>query len=188
MDEGFVSLPVELVVVGEQDVRDASLDDGIIELAADIASRGLLQPIGVTPAEGGRYQLRWGKRRLLAHLYLHRSVILARVVDGVHGDLLGDALAENLHRLNMTLEEECVAVTRMHDAGRSPEQISALTGKGRQWVLRRLALAGLPDDLKGDTMAGTLAVGSAEALALLTLPHDSCSKVRPSTRAGRRPK
>lgn len=163
-------IPVDAIDVGDQDLRELMMDDGIIELAADIAKRGLLQEIGVHPADHNRYQLRWGKRRLLAHRQLRRPTIRAKIVTGDDHTMLDDAIAENLHRRDLTLEEECHAVTRMHQQGLSPDQISAAISKGRAWVLRRLAIPSLPEELRRPVLTGKIPIGVADALALLEDP------------------
>jgi len=161
-------LPITSIDQGEQLIRSDQFDDALQELAADIATHGLLQPIGVTAAAGGRYQLLWGGRRIAAYRILRRTTILARVYDRGDADIKALALVENLQRRNMTLAEECDAVHHLHvTQNRSPEQIASALSKGRDWVLRRLAVRSLPDDIAQPLLEGLLTLGAAEKLALL---------------------
>src|SRR5574337_456691 len=85
-------------------------DDGILELAASIARRGLLQPIGVTPRGDGRFQLRWSDRRRRSCISLGGSTILARIVPMDADGVKGTAILENIQRKQLTLQEEVDAV------------------------------------------------------------------------------
>lgn len=162
-----VLVPVDRIEVGDQNLRDLEVDDGLVELAADIASRGMLQPIGVRRLPTGAYQLLWGLRRLRAHRYLRRSAIEAVIRDEAGEDIIDVALAENLQRRQLTLEEECRAIGRMADSGLSPAQISHRVSRSRDWVLRRLAIPGMPGDVRDALLAQRISVGVAEALTLL---------------------
>jgi ParB/RepB/Spo0J family partition protein len=163
-------VPVAAIDIGDQDLRELMMDDAIIELAADIAARGLLQPIGVHQVDAEHYQLRWGKRRLLAHRHLRLPTIPAKIITGKDAEMIDDAIAENLHRRDLTLDEECHAVTRMHEQGLSPDQISTRLSKGRAWILRRLAIPNLPEELRRPVLTGQIPIGVADALALLEDP------------------
>lgn len=160
-----VNLPIAAIDVGDQQLREIPEDDALAELAYDIQARGLLQPIGVARLDSGRYQLLFGSRRLAACRRLNRPTIEARILDpGTH--VVSTALVENLHRTQLTLREETVAVAQLHhDQGRSPEQIAAMLSKTRSWVLRRLAIPGLPVELRDPLLEGRLALGAAEELA-----------------------
>lgn len=163
-------IPVNDIDIGEQMLRSDPDSEDIIELAADIARRGLLQAIGVSRS-GHRYQLRWGSRRLAAHRRLRRPTIMARIVEpGDVSEIVGTAAVENLLRKNLSLEEELHAVRRLTAEGRSPAEISDLCSKSRAWVDRRLALDGLAADLRDAVVSGDLPISHAETIALLDDP------------------
>jgi ParB family chromosome partitioning protein len=164
-------IEIDTIDQGDQLVRDDQNDEDIIELAADIARNGLLQPIGVLALTNGTHQLLWGARRLLAHLRIGRTTIPARIIDDVDTPVRATALRENLLRRALTLQEECHAVSDLHhQEKRSPDTIAHLIGRSRAWVLRRLAVPNLPPDLREPALDGTLALGAAEAIALLDDP------------------
>jgi ParB/RepB/Spo0J family partition protein len=167
--EQLHQIPLTLIDLGDQMIRHAPDADDIVELAADIARRGLLQPIGVSPAATDRYQLRWGSRRLAAHIRLTRTHILARITTASPTEVKGTALAENLQRKQLTIGEEIDAVSHLHDVDKlSPAQIADSCGKDRSWVLRRLALRGLPHDVGRALIEETISISAAEVLATLT--------------------
>jgi len=156
---------------GEQLIRADQDDDDIIQLAADIASHGLLQPIGVRPLDGGRYQLLYGARRWLAHQRLRRLQIRATIHTDQLGSVRAIAARENLMRRNLTLTEETDVVRQMHHEERlSPEQVASALSRSRSWVLRRLAVDSLPCDLREPLLSGDLPLGHAEELAQIADP------------------
>lgn len=167
---GYVvtAIRVDLIDVGEQDVREVTNDEAIVELAADIARRGLLQPIGVRSLPAGRFQLLWGKRRLTAHQRLGARLIEARVVQGSEEAVKAVALVENLHRRSMTISEECQAVAYLSDIDMlSPDQICTVLSKSRAWVNRRLVIPRMPVELRDAVLEGGVSIVVAEELCRL---------------------
>jgi ParB family chromosome partitioning protein len=164
----MIEIGIGSIDVGEQQLRDVSEDDSIGELAEDIASRGLMQPIGVSPVGTGRFQLLWGSRRLAAHVRLGRVKILARVMTVPAGDVKAFALAENLQRQQLTFEEEVAGVVHMNKVqGRSVEAIAAALTKSRTWVLNRLMIPELPEFLREPLLGGDIKIGHLEVLCKL---------------------
>lgn len=163
------AVPLDLIDQGDQLIRADQNDDEILELAADIARNGLLQPIGVRPTDDGRWQLLYGARRLLAHRTLRRATIPAVIHPQDSGPIRAIAARENMLRRQLSLAEECHVVAQLHhEDEKSPDQIAAVIGRSRSWVLRRLAIPNLPADLREPLLEGDLSVGHAETLSLLT--------------------
>lgn len=161
-------VPLDRIDQGAQLIRADQNDDDIIELAADIAQHGLLQPIGVAPLASGRYQLLFGARRCLAHRRLGRATIAATFHTIPENSIRATAARENLLRRQLTLQEEIDVVCQLHaDENRSPDAIASLLSRSRAWVLRRLAVPQLPVDLREPLLDGVLSIGHAETLALL---------------------
>lgn len=177
-------IPIHLIDQGEQLLRHEQHDDEILELGADIARNGLLQPIGVRPRPDGRYQLLFGARRLLAHQSIGRTTIPARILPDDATPIKAIASRENLLRRDLSLEEECDAVHHLHHVEqRSPGAISSLLGRSRAWVLRRLAVPQLPPDLRRPLLDGTIALGVAETIALLDDPSTRALVLNQATTA-----
>lgn len=165
-------IPLDKITVGIQRIRTVVEDDTFGELCLDIAARGLLQPIGVTPQADGTYQLLWGLRRLTAARRLNWTTIPARVVTGTPESIRAIALRENIHRAQMSLEDECQAVMQLRDEEhRTIPEIATLLNRSTDWVRRRLTIANLPLDLRLATYNGELATAAAEAIALLDDPE-----------------
>jgi len=163
-------IPVAAITVGIQQLRSDPHDDALTELALDIQAHGLLQPIGVAPVPEapGQYQLLFGSRRLAAHLILKHDTITARIFRDPDIDVRAVAMRENLHREQMTLQEECNAVAHLHlDQNLSVEQVASRLSVGRHWVLRRLAIPGLPPTIRAAVIDGRVAAAAGERLARL---------------------
>lgn len=149
-----------------QQIRETPDDDSIGELAESIIKNGLLQPIGVSRKENGRYQLRWGHRRLLAHRRAALAEIKAVEYEGSEASIKGLALVENLHRAQMTMREEVDVCEFLRDQeNKSTEQIASILSKSRSWVLNRLMIPSLPDFLKDPLLDGALPISHVEIIA-----------------------
>lgn len=100
--ERFVEIDIDAVIVGDRIRKDHG---DIDSLAASIEDVGLLQPIGITPAN----VLIFGERRLRAFRFLERQTIAAQVID-IPSILAGED-AENGQRKDWSLSER-VAIGR----------------------------------------------------------------------------
>lgn len=157
---------IDDIVIDEQGLREDPNDEAIVELAQDIRKRGLLQPIGVSRRPDGKYQLRWGGRRLAAHKRLGRKKIEARIYEMPDESVKATALVENIQRVNLSLKEECDAVTYLHQhEGRSPDSIANLLSKSRAWVMRRLTIPNLPQEVAAAVLDGSIPISVGEELA-----------------------
>lgn len=164
-----VFLPIDRIIIGEQQIRDLSqADDAIDELALDIQAHGMLQPIGVHPLADDRYQLLWGSRRIAAHRRLNRHTIEATIIDQPDRGIRATALAENLQRRQLSVAEECEAVTEMNgNGGMSPAQIAASLSRSRAWVMTRLEIPQYAAEIQDALIDGRLPLGCAQELARL---------------------
>lgn len=163
-----LEVPVDSVFLTGRNVREIPEDDALIELAGSIASIGLLEPIVVRVQDDGRHRLLAGERRLRAHLRLKREKIAAHVYpeNGVLDIIVMGA--ENLHREQLSLAEECAYVNALYEGEhKSPDQICALLSKSRSWVMRRLALPNMPEELRERILEGQLSIAAGEWIARL---------------------
>jgi ParB family chromosome partitioning protein len=140
---------------------EAALD----ELAASIKTRGVLQPIVVRPAEGGRYQIVAGERRWRAaqRAQLHSIPAIVRSFD--EGTTLEVALIENIQREQLNAIEEGEAYRRLiSDFGHSPDALGKLLHKSRSHVANLMRLLDLPAGVRAMVADGRLSMGHARAL------------------------
>ncbi len=141
-------------------------DEGALdELAASIATRGVIQPIIVRPKGGGRYQLVAGERRWRAaqKAQLHQIPALVRDLD--EREVMALALIENLQREDLNPVEEARAYQRLSDQeGMTQAEIARMVEKSRSHIANIQRLLGLPDDVLNLVEVGSLSMGHARAL------------------------
>jgi len=140
-------------------------EDALDELAASIASRGVIQPIIVRPAKGSRYQLVAGERRWRAaqKAQLHTIPALVRALD--NREVMALALIENLQREDLNPVEEARAYQRLaDDEGMTQAEIARMVEKSRSHIANLLRLLNLPSQVLDLVESGRLSMGHARAL------------------------
>ncbi|MGC2659359.1 MAG: ParB/RepB/Spo0J family partition protein [Bryobacteraceae bacterium] len=170
-----IDIPFKKLAEWHGNVRITASEQGIEELAASIASHGLLQSLVVRREARGRFAVVAGRRRLLA---LSRLVddgtvkstmpIPCRVVNA-DTDLTEVSLAENVVREPMHPADECEAFHKLLDSGKCATDIAARFGVSEAVVLRRLALARVSPALLQQYREGAL---NLEMLQAFTLTDD----------------
>jgi ParB family transcriptional regulator, chromosome partitioning protein len=141
-------VPLDAVEPNPEQPRKHFAEDKLMELAASILERGLLQPVVVRRA-GDRYQLLAGERRLRAARLAGLDRLPAVVRDG--DDALEIALIENLQREDLGPLDEAEALAALIERhGYSHREIADLLGKSRPYVSNTLSLNRLPQPVKAD--------------------------------------
>lgn len=164
-------VPLDLLVLGEANVRRVQRDDGIAELAALIESQGLLQRLAVVALPDGRYAVVAGGRRLRAMQLLAgqgrmdaaqavecRCFASARAVE--------ISLAENSGREAMHPADEMEAFRALIDGGLTVAQVASRFGVAPLTVARRLRLARLAPRFLAMYRADEIGPEELQALAL----------------------
>ncbi len=122
--------------------------DEIKELAESIEELGLMQPILLTP-KNGRFEIVWGHRRFLAHKYLGRVNINAKIQEMTKSQKIIMRATENIHRKDITAIEEALIYSDLkNNHEMSYEQISKRMRKSPGLVRRRLDLLRMPEVLQ----------------------------------------
>ncbi|TAD71511.1 MAG: ParB/RepB/Spo0J family partition protein [Sphingomonadales bacterium] len=136
------------------------------ELAASIASRGVIQPIIVRPhPEGTGYQLVAGERRWRAAQKARLHEIPALVRDLSDREVMALALIENLQREDLNPVEEARAYHRLSEQeGMIQVDIARMVEKSRSHVANMMRLITLPDRVLDLIAQGKLSMGHARAL------------------------
>lgn len=144
-------IPLASLTDFTQNVRTGDAEDvlHITELAEDISQNGLLHPITVRPAAGGKYEVVAGRRRVLACQKLGLEAVPAVVkadLSDRDGFLL--SLSENAHRRNMTYKQQCHAIKRCFaECDGDIEQVKEFTNLSKTTLKRYLEIAELPEDV-----------------------------------------
>jgi len=162
----LVDLHVDLIDEGANVRAAASQDLG--DLAESVTALGVLQPITVAPAPGGRYRLQYGARRLAAARQAGLATIPAIVRPPAdRGRRLLAQVVENLQRRDLTPSEEARAFRDLHQAGYTQTQIAAHAGRSQGAVSKRIKLLLLTDRALAAVDAGELTIDEALSLTRL---------------------
>jgi ParB family chromosome partitioning protein len=138
----------------------------LAELAASIATRGVIQPIIVRPhPEAQGYQLVAGERRWRAAQKARLHEIPALVRDLSDREVMALALIENLQREDLNPVEEARAYHRLsEEEGMIQVDIAKMVEKSRSHVANMMRLMALPGRVLDLVEQGKLSTGHVRAL------------------------
>ena len=178
---GLLTLRLPMIHPNPRQPRGQFDESGLEELAHSLREVGMLQPIVVRPAgEEGHYEIMAGERRYRAARLAGLEEVPAVVRTTADGDLLTEALVENIHRADLNPLEEAAAYQQLlDDFGVTHEQLATKLGKSRPAISNALRLLTLPPALQEFITSGRLSAGHARALA--TLP-DAATQTRVARR------
>ena len=160
----FAEVPVSAIRPNPRQPRTVFDDDDLSELVGSIREVGVPQPVVVRPAADG-YELVMGERRWRASQQAGLETIPAIVRETQDGNLLRDALLENLHRSQLNPLEEAAAYQQLlDDFGCTQEELAARIQRSRPQVSNTLRLLRLPAQVQKRVAAGVLSAGHARAL------------------------
>ena len=164
----FAELPVASIRPNTRQPRTVFDEEALDELVGSIREVGVLQPVVVRPADDG-YELVMGERRWRATQAAGLTTIPAIIRRTDDGDLLRDALLENLHRAQLNPLEEAAAYQQLlDDFGCTHEELAGRIHRSRPQISNTLRLLKLPPLVQRRVAAGVLSAGHARAL--LSLP------------------
>jgi len=172
---GVSTLPLEQLVPNRSQPRSDFDPDALQELAESIRVQGIVQPIVVTPTEGGSYTIIAGERRYRAAGLAGLRQVPVVVRDEIDEQgMLELALVENLQRSDLNPLEEAEAYLDLRERfGLSQEQVAERVGKSRSAVANSLRLLKLSRGALELLRAGRLTAGQARPL--LALPEEQQS-------------
>ncbi|GAB4072311.1 ParB/RepB/Spo0J family partition protein [Ancylobacter sonchi] len=145
--ETITTIPLNLLVQSERNVRRTGRKDAIDELVASIRTHGLRQGLNVLPTEDARYEVVAGGRRLRALKQLAKEKHLTRDFP-VPCRVLTDnedageiSLAENVVRVAMHPADQFDAFHALVQKGHTTDEVAQRFGIDTGLVERRLKLA-----------------------------------------------
>jgi ParB family transcriptional regulator, chromosome partitioning protein len=140
----FSTIPLDMIDVKKQ-VREVfeDEDNSLADLAENIKTNGVLQPILLRPTDDG-YELIAGERRLRAAKIAGLDVIPAYIREMSDDEAENAQFYENIHRKNLTQIEEAKKLQRDLDSlGGDKQAVCELHQKSYSWVSKRLSLLAL---------------------------------------------
>ena len=153
---------------GKYQPRSHMDETALAELAASIATSGLMQPITVRAIGADRFEIIAGERRFrAAHLAgLSQVPVLVRDVDDHATAAM--ALIENMQREDLNPLEEAQGLQRLiNEFGLTHEQAAQAVGRSRSATSNLLRLLNLAEPVQTMLLAGDIEMGHARALLAL---------------------
>ncbi len=161
----FAEVPLDSIRPNPRQPRTVFDEDAMTELVASISAVGLLQPVVVRPTESDKFELIMGERRWRAALRAGLETLPTIVRETADGDLLRDALLENLHRAQLNPLEEAAAYQQLlDDFGATHDELATRIGRSRPHISNTLRLLKLSPVVQRKVAAGVLTAGHARAL------------------------
>jgi ParB family transcriptional regulator, chromosome partitioning protein len=164
-------IPLNQLVPSKKNVRRTGGKDRIEELAASIASKGVLQNLIVCPVEGEKFEVIAGGRRLKALKLLVKQKQFPK--DGAvrcmvreEGEATEVSLAENFTQAPMHPADQFDAFKALQDEGMGAEDIAARFGISPTTVTQRLKLAAVSPKLMKTYRAGEMNLDQLSAFAI----------------------
>ena len=167
IDDGLREIPLDLIQPNGRQPRRTFDQVQLAELAESIRTRGVLQPIVVTPLAGGSFELVAGERRLRAAQMVELETIPALVRDTDDWERLDLALAENMARVDLNAVEEARACAMLvDDLGLTKQEVGRRVGRSRVAISNLIRLLELPEEALELIERGDLSEGNGRALLL----------------------
>lgn len=161
----FAELPVAQISPNHAQPRQVFDEEAMAELVHSIREIGLLQPVVVRKRSDDDYELVMGERRWRATQAAGLDVIPAIVRETDDGDMLRDALLENLHRSQLNPLEEAAAYQQLlEDFSCTHEELASRIGRSRPQISNTIRLLKLSPAVQRRVAAGVLSAGHARAL------------------------
>lgn len=162
---GLLTLRLHAIQPNPRQPRGTFDDAALQELAHSLREHGMLQPIVVRPVGDDHYEIVAGERRYRAARIAGLEQVPAVVRTTRDGDLLTEALVENIHRADLNPLEEAAAFQQLlDDFGVTHDQLATKLGKSRPAISNALRLLTLPGGLQEHVASGALSAGHARAI------------------------
>ena len=146
MSNETTTIPLNKLAAWDGNVRKTDVNEAIDELAASIASHGLLQSLVVKKGKRGKYDVIAGQRRLIALQKLASDKTIAKdtdipcVIAASDADAAELSLAENVIRMPMHPADQFEAFRDLIDNGASVPDVAARFGVSETLVVKRMKL------------------------------------------------
>ncbi len=135
-------IPVARITASQRNPRRRL--HGIDELAASLASHGLLQPVVVRPGNDEHFELVAGHRRLAAAAQLGWATIPAVIRSATQDEAYVLTIVENLQREDLSPREESDALAVLVKERKwSTHQVAAAIQRSQGYVSKRLRVFGI---------------------------------------------
>jgi len=163
-----MNINLEVINPSPRNPRKTISEAELEELAQNIKSQGLLQPITVRPYLDA-YEIVCGERRYKAvkkNAGKNKKATIACIVKEMTDEEAFEAMiTENLQRKDVDPMEEAFAFAELIKSGKSVEEVAERFGKPKRFVQDRCKLNSLIDPLKEFTRKGVIPIAGAMLLS-----------------------
>lgn len=169
--DGLLLVPVQHIVPNPHQPRTMMAEDSLEELAASIKEHGVIQPLVVTRAPSGHYQLIAGERRWRAAQLAGLDEVPVIIKEAAPQQILELALVENIQRADLNPLEEALAYEHLsRDFNLSQSDIARRVGKSRTAVVNVMRLLNATPAVQQAIMNEEISEGHGRALLGLIEP------------------
>lgn len=160
-----VEIPLDNIVPNPMQPRMHFDEKTLEELAKSIENHGLLEPVVVTPADEGGYQLVAGERRFRAHQLLGKATIPSIIRTSSELERLELALIENIQREDLNPIEKARSYAKLlDDFGLTQAQAATKLGIARSSLANAMRLLDLPSVIQIGLAKKKITEGQAKVL------------------------
>ncbi|MBT4285268.1 MAG: ParB/RepB/Spo0J family partition protein [Rhodobacteraceae bacterium] len=173
-------ISIELIRPNKNQPRKVFSKKPLEELAASIASKGILQPILVRPDPKAPdlYEIVAGERRWRAAQLAQVHEVPVVIGEFTDLEVLEVAIIENIQRSDLNPVEEALGFKQLQEKfSQSQEQLSQALGKSRSYITNALRLLTLPSLVLDWVQEGSLSVGHARAIITTENPSSIARRI-----------
>jgi ParB family transcriptional regulator, chromosome partitioning protein len=165
------TLAIDLIRPNPKQPRRTFAEESLADLVASIKEKGILQPIVVSPTEGGTYEIIAGERRFRGAQRAGLKEVPVVIRTGTEVERFEMSLIENLQREDLNPMDLAEGFKRLQDEFQlTQEAIAQVVGKARTVVANTLRLLGLPGEIQQAIREGKITGGHAKALLAVEDP------------------
>ena len=173
-------VPVERLYPNPNQPRRVFPEDALLELAASIREKGIIQPLIVRahPTRSGDFEIVAGERRWRAAqiAQVHELPVIVRSYSDT--EVLGVAIIENIQRADLNPIDEAAGYRQLIDRfGHTQDQLATVLGKSRSHIANQMRLLSLPVDVQAFLTDGKLTSGHARALVGHPMASDLARRI-----------
>lgn len=165
-NESVSKIRISLIEPDKKQPRTNFDEEALNELADNIRTHGVLQPILVRPLDNGGYKIVAGERRWRASRLAGLEEIPVYIKEMTDLEAAEISLIENIHRRDLTPLEEAEAYQTLMDTyGLTQQEISETVGRSRSAVANSLRLLNLCEPVRQLLAEEKITEGHAKTLA-----------------------
>jgi len=159
------NLALDKIFPNRQQPREEFEAEGLKDLTESVKREGILQPLIVSPAADGRFELIAGERRFRAAKAAGLTEVPVIIRNVQENKMLELALVENIQRRDLNAMEEARGYQALCDQfGYNPADVAEKVGKSREHVANSLRLLKLPKLVQDDVSQSRISSSHARAL------------------------